>query len=356
MFARLVGQDRLKHYFIKILASGKMPHSFLLYGPEGVGKTAAALELAQIITCYNEEKRPCGVCASCVKFRTMTHPDVMLFFPVPGSLKPEAVQTIREEIVSNPYRRILLQKNASLHIDMVREIKHRLRLQSYQGRGRVIVLLDCESLTIDASNALLKILEEPPPDVTMILTTTAIESIIPTVRSRCQPLQLSYLSIDTISEALYNQEGISAEDARYYASLSGGSYTRAAEYFQEEFKEMTQHCSDILQCCCEKPLPHTFDLVNIITEKHNLDEIKSILELLIALLKQRFERTVLEQSNQRTFELFKLPESFPILNTSVVGLVIDEIENSVDLLNKNVYLNLVLIILFFRLRKILRNE
>jgi len=356
MFAQLAGQERLKRYFMKLLATGKMPHSFLFYGPEGVGKTMAALELARIITCFNEERRPCGVCASCVKFKTMSHPDVMLYFPVPGSMKPEAIQAVRGGIASNPYKRIFLQKNASLLIDMVREIKQRLRLQSYQGRGRVVILLGCESLTTDAGNALLKILEEPPPYVTIILTTTSLDAILPTIRSRCHLILLSYLSVETIAETLQQREGISAEEARYYATLSGGSYARALEYLQNDFKEMAQYCTDILLYCAEKPLLYTFELINVLTEKYNVNELKSILEFLIALLKYRIEMQVVSGTLPVENEYFKLPEQVTSANIQTVEHIIDEIENSVDLLTKNVYLTIVLLVLFLKLRKIIRNE
>ena len=132
MFDQLIGQEKIKHYFSREIDSEKTHHAYLLHGPRGVGKAAAVIDLAQIITCHNTDQRPCGECLSCVKFKTMEHPDVSIYFPVPGAVKPEELYRIRCEIASNPYLQI---KNGSLHIDMVREMKRKLRLHSYQGHG-----------------------------------------------------------------------------------------------------------------------------------------------------------------------------------------------------------------------------
>lgn len=360
MFTHLIGQEKIKHYFTRVIESGKMPHSYLFYGPEGTGKTAAALDLAQILTCHNPDQRPCGECVSCVKFRTMAHPDVLLYFPVPGSMKPEEIQQTRVEISQNPYGRIELQKNASLHIDMVRAIKKRLRVRSYQGHGRVIILLGCETLNLDTGNALLKLLEEPPDDVSFIVTTTVLDDVLPTIRSRCQLLHLSYLSTEIIAEALRVHENISEEESRYFALLSGGSYAGALEFLQDDFADKKTSCSKILESCAVKPMEEIIALVEKIADRYNVNEIKSILELLIAVLKRNYELTVaLPDTQPDRDSLISLPPSI-VKTPRVLGVtiekVVSDIEKSIDLLNKNIYLNLILLILFFKLGERFGNE
>ena len=357
MFTHLIGQEKTKHYFTRVIESGKMPHSFLLYGPEGTGKTAAALELAQIVTCHDPDRRPCGECVSCAKFRKMEHPDVLLFFPVPGVMKPEEIQQIRGEIACNPYRKIELHRNASLHIDMVRAIKKHLRLRSYQGHGRVVILLGCETLNLDTGNALLKLLEEPPDNVSFVLTTTVLDDVLPTIRSRCQLLHLSYLSTGTIAEALRAHENIPEEESRYFALLSGGSYARALEFLQDDFIDKKTCCSKILEYCAVKPMEEIIALEEKLTDKYNVNEIKSILELLIAMLKRNYESAIVYPDNQPDMDsLMGLPQSVVKTDTATIEKVVSDIEISVDLLNKNVYLNTILLILFFKLGGSLGNE
>ena len=357
MFARLIGQEKIKHYFTRVIESGKMPHSYLFYGPEGTGKAAAALELAKIITCHSPDQRPCGDCVSCAKFRTMEHPDVLLYFPVPGSMKPEEIQQTRVEIARNPYGRIELHKNASLHIDMVRAIKKRLRVRSYQGHGRVIILLGCETLNLDTGNALLKLLEEPPDDVSIIVTTTVLDDVLPTIRSRCQLLHLSYLSAEAIAEALRIRENIPEEESRYFALLSGGSYARALEFLKDDFTDRKTFCSKILESCAVKPMEEIIALVEKLADRYNVNEIKSILELLIAMLKHSYELTIgFPDSQPDRDSLMSLPPSVVKTDSVTIENVVGDIEKSVDLLNKNVYLNIILVVLFFKLGERFGNE
>ena len=350
MFDQLIGQEKIKHYFSREIDSGKMHQAYLLHGPGGVGKTAAAIDLAKIVTCHNTDQRPCGECHSCVKFKTMDHPDVSIYFPVQGAVKPEEILRMRLEIATDPYTQI---KIGSLHIDMVRDIKRKFRLQSYQGHGRVVILLNCESLTPDAGNALLKILEEPPSDVRFLLTAATIDDVPLTVRSRCQLMHLSYLPADRIAEALIERLQLNPGEASMYARLSGGSYARALEFSSEEFSEIRNNCKLILKSCLTDDQEELIGLAEKFSQKSNAPAIKSILELMIDVLKQRFEYAAfLHREKSEFIHLFSLPQAIENLEISAIEAAIIETEKSVDLINKNVYLYLILFTLFSKLNSI----
>ncbi len=357
MFNQLIGQDKVKHYFSKALDSGKLQQCYLLHAPAGVGKTAAVLDLAQIITCHNTEFRPCGECVSCVKFVTMDHPDVSLYFPVPGSIKSEEERSLRLLLAADPYAKLEMPKNGSLHIEMVRKLKQKLRLQSYQGQGRVVILLNCELLTPDAGNALLKILEEPPGDVTFLLTTTIIDNVLVTIRSRCQPMHMSYLSSECITEALSKRLNIEANQAVTYAQFSGGSFSRALEFTQKDYSVIKDACSNILETCLTENQVEIIEFTDLFMKKYDGAAVKSILELLIVVLKQIYENAYASHNDREDqVPLIAVPSVYKTLASTKTEIAIRAIEKSVDLINKNVYIYMILLTLFFKLNSVHNHE
>lgn len=154
------------------------PHALLLVGPEGVGKTTLALDLARGLLCLNEEpsERPCGVCAACHKVQHGNHPDVHWLAP------HGAGQQIR--------------------VAQVHELAAQLALLPLEGRYRVAVVERAQRLNVDAQNALLKTLEEPPPAVAIVLAADDSAALLPTVVSRCARLRLGPVAPDIIADLL----------------------------------------------------------------------------------------------------------------------------------------------------------
>jgi len=369
MFENLIGQEPVKKYFSSIFRTGNVPQSMLIHGPHGTGKTAAAIEAARILTCHSEESRPCGQCSSCVKYVNFKHPDVHLFFPLPPELKDITKKTVeiqaeREKIAENPYNVLEYEKNATIPISLIKEeLKSRLKYKSYQDHGRVVIILGVEKLTSEAANALLKLLEEPPDDVTFILTTSNSENVLPTIRSRCQHIQTSYVPDRIIADELVNREGISETEAVVFARLAGGNYVRARDYLGEDFSIRKDACRAIIEMSVQRPMGYAVEIAEELSAKsrtggnHNVS-VRSILELLLAIYKYVYENSydsrekVLEEAGR-----IDLPVSDLIkYDHMVLSNAIEEVEKSVDLMNKNVYILVILLTLFLQLRKVFGNE
>ena len=199
------GHDRVVTALRRALARGRMPHAFLFVGPEGIGKHAFALRLAQALLCERVpegELDPCGECPGCLQVMAGTHPDLLRV------AKPEDRQ--------------------ELPIRIIRDLCLDLGLKPMSGRRKVAIVDDADDLNDEAANAFLKTLEEPPPGSTLILVGTSAEGQLDTILSRCRVVRFDPLPESELAELLIEQ-GIAGTkgEADRLARLGEGSVARA---------------------------------------------------------------------------------------------------------------------------------
>ena len=205
---RVVGHDEAVSLFSGCLEKEMLSHAYLIAGPPRVGKTTLALSLAQSVNCIAASgERPCGECSQCLRIAAGQHPDVQIV-----DLASAQSSTRRE-----------------IGIDQVREVQRAAALKPFEGRHRVFIFPEASSLSPEASNALLKLLEEPPDSVMLLLLTTQGDAILPTILSRCQRVDLSRPPVETIAEELSRAHGVASDEAAALARLCGGSIGWAIE-------------------------------------------------------------------------------------------------------------------------------
>lgn len=179
----------------------RIGHAYLITGPAQVGKTTLARTLAQALNCLavDEAARPCGGCRACQLIAADRHPDVRL-------LQPE---------VSG-------RGNPIIKIEQIRTLQQELALAAYEARWKVAILRQFDAANASAANAFLKTLEEPPRQVTLLLTATDAENLLPTIASRCRHLPLRPLHRQLISDALQTRWRIDAAQAELLSHLADG--------------------------------------------------------------------------------------------------------------------------------------
>lgn len=195
-FSRVIGQETPVDVLRRALRSGKTAHAYLFEGIAGCGKGTTALAFVEAAFCGRDDG--CGTCPSCRKMATHHHPDLHLVEP----------------------------DGAFIKIDQVRELQRELVLRPIEAPLKACIIRDADRLNPSAGNALLKTLEEPPGNALMILLTTNLDSVLSTVRSRCQLLRFAPLPEELIEEQLITS-GRNGAAARLAASLAGGSLGKA---------------------------------------------------------------------------------------------------------------------------------
>ena len=196
--AEIVGHETQVELLRSAVASRSPAEAYLFAGLPGVGKKTLALAFASALNCEGALDDACGECVSCRKAASFNHPDVRLFQP----------------------------DGAVFKVDQVREIRRLLSFQPMEGRRKAYVLTDVETMRAEAANAFLKSLEEPPGATTIILTTSNINALLPTILSRCQILKLLPAPMETLTAALV-ERGMDEAAALALARQSGGRAGRA---------------------------------------------------------------------------------------------------------------------------------
>ncbi len=211
-FKRLVGQQDLRSLLLRTLDCEKLSHAVLLTGPHGSGKKSWGKALSMAILCpYCDKGEPCMKCFSCRSFLNSNHSSYFELVPDGRNIKIEQIRSIRENFY-------------------------------LQGSKKVCLVDQAEAMTAEASSSLLKILEDPPPDLHFILLASHSRLLFDTILSRCQRYNVRPLKSSEVNDLLLEHKEISAEKAAVIARISGGlpgyAFKLAEdEYFEKRFEE-----------------------------------------------------------------------------------------------------------------------
>ena len=167
------GQDHIVNQLESSLKQGRPAHAYLLVGPPHVGKMTLALNLAQGLNCLQGTGVPCGSCLQCLRIARGHHADVKVV-AVGGT---QGARASRPDPGEGPRR----GRETVIGIDDVKEVLHQVNLKPFEGRVGVTIFDGAETMSDEAANALLKTLEEPPPQVVLVLLTSNEDAILPTV-------------------------------------------------------------------------------------------------------------------------------------------------------------------------------
>lgn len=214
-FDSITGQKRPIRNLAILLRRNRLPHALLFCGADVVGKKEATLLLAMACNCLKrsvradsssppsetgwEDVNPCGECASCRKIQSGQHPDIFSI---------------------GPHRDII-------RIAQIRELAETLSMKPYEAKKRFIMIPDAQTMNPEASNAILKLLEEPPDQTVFILMAPQASDLLPTIASRCREIHFYPLARKELQARLIQEENLAPVATEAIAALAGGNYDKA---------------------------------------------------------------------------------------------------------------------------------
>ena len=204
----LVGQDPAVKVLRSAVEGDRVAHAYLFAGPRHVGKTAAALQFAQLLNCTGADERPCGRCRACERIAGGSHPDLELV-GIGGMCDEQEHKHSADD-------------SRDIRICQVRRISHLVTRAPFEARYRVFIIEPADALGREPAAALLKTLEEPPPHVVIILVTDREEMLPDTIRSRARRVAFAGLPKEAIERTLRTRWDVAPPRAAELARLSGG--------------------------------------------------------------------------------------------------------------------------------------
>ena len=373
----IIKQSQAREVVQRAMRNQRTAHAYLLHGPEGTGKEALALFLAQNFLCgrrhaqapgadlFGEVRPPdsaCGECSSCKRIAELSHPDLHVVFPRAASATEQERTEVLRSFAAQPFQRSRPWENASILIDDVRALKRALSVSSYEGHGSVVLLLEANRLKAESANALLKILEEPPAERYFILTSTSLASLLPTIVSRCQAVAVAPLSRVEIADFLQQHHQVESGRATFLATVANGNLRYAHALLEEDLEARRKLAVEYLRMAFKfnKPLEQMEFLQRLVHEndRHELQQLLRFCMLWIRdayVLKScgaepEFEQFVVNTDfREALLELIKNLPQFDFER------VLEEIDYAIMCLERYVQPTLVLMVLLHRIRRLARS-
>jgi DNA polymerase III subunit delta' len=223
LFRKTEGQEAADAMLSASLDAGRLAHAYLFAGPPGTGRLTAALELAASWMCRSREHGYCGECRDCLRVFGFSHPDVRITAPVQGKTPQEGLAEIFSRRISDGITPLTMGGTSTITIDSIRELGHRLSMKAYENKGHVEIITEADRMGPEAANALLKTLEEPPAETIIILITSSLSALLPTIRSRAHLIRFRRLPAAAVASILGRRIGLGAAEAMEIALASDGS-------------------------------------------------------------------------------------------------------------------------------------
>lgn len=246
-FDQILGQQAPKQQLLKSVTTGRIPHAQLFVGPEGSGTLAAAIAYARAILCGSEN-------AACnLKFDSLSHPDLHFVYPTVTNddikKNPRSIDFLsdwREFVSAHPYGSLfdwyqalgIKNQQGEIRVADAQEILRSMSLKAFEGGYKITIIWAADKLNTEASNKILKILEEPTPQTLFILIAEKEEDLLPTIRSRCQVVRFLPLPEQEIADALQKNQDLNPREATLIARQSAGNYNKALHLLAKDGEDV----------------------------------------------------------------------------------------------------------------------
>ena len=301
-FKNIIAHEAEKKHLIHTVQENRISHAQMFLGPSGSGTVPMAIAYAQYILCQNkQENDSCGACASCAKIQKHNHPDLHFSFPIHLSkekhvyISDNVLGVWREILDENPYFGIEdwnlklgnENKQGVIGKEESQKIVSKLSLKSFEGGYKILIMWLPELMNGQASNKLLKFIEEPPHKTVFLLVAEDQEQIIATIRSRTQIVKLPRLKEKAIATYLETEKEISADDSVIIAHLAEGDVGKAIHLITEQTEANFnfENFVNWMRLCYQRNIAKSIDWVDLIAASGRENQ-KSFLKFCLNMFRQ----------------------------------------------------------------------
>lgn len=300
-FKNIVGHNLVIEKFINDCNLNRINHAYLIYGNQGIGKLQLALAMGQYLSCTNKTNNDsCGSCSSCKKYEKLIHPDLHFAFPVTEKNSDVCLQYWRDFFLSNTFFsysswiNYLKEKTGKdvqslIKVEEAHNIINKLSSKAYESEYKIMIIWLPELMNIEASNKLLKILEEPSEKTIFFLVSNNREKIISTITSRTQPLKILGIEDNILKEYLISKHNINDELADNIIATCNGSIIEAEEmlYNLDSNTLYKKYFFELIKIIQECDIKQTVAWVEQIT-KLSKEELKSFINFSLNYFRKLF--------------------------------------------------------------------
>ena len=324
-FEEILGNEMVKDHFKKAITNHKISHAYILTGEAGMGRKSIANAFAMTLLCEKGGSEPCMTCHSCKQVMSGNHPDLIY---------------------------VKHEKPGSIGVDDVREqINDTIMIRPYSSYYKIYIVDEAEKMTVQAQNALLKTIEEPPAYAVIILITTNQEAFLPTILSRCVQMKLKPLKDFTIRNYLTQNLHIAEKDADICAAFARGNLGKAIHLASsDEFRELFQKVMVLVKNVGTMDISMLLDCIREMKEQ-NFD-IGEVLDLM-----QLWYRDVLMFKVTKDMNLLIFKDEYKMINETgekidYAGLeaILAAIDTARTRLNANVNMELAMELLLLTMK------
>jgi DNA polymerase-3 subunit delta' len=372
MWNKITGQEKVIDKLKSVYKNGKVAHAYLFKGMDGVGKDAVAIEFARLLNCTNVQPgdNACGECENCRKAASLKSDLLQFICALPSGKSEQTGSNPLESLTgtdfdlyleelnmkaANSYHRISLPNANNIRINSIRDLVSRIYLSSPKGTTKVFIISEAEKMRQEAANSLLKVLEEPPKNSVIILTTSKVSSLPSTIAGRCQNISFEPLSEEQIKSKLIDSaSGYSMKEIELASKLSFGSYTRSLELLEMGINEIRETVLAYLIATLKNDYAEMVLISRNMGTKSDKDKLRHFLFFMNAwfrdLMKIKYSNVNHLANYDMTERLEKFNKNYP---NSDIYSIITELEEADKLLTQNVQPQLILVNLSLKLKQLL---
>ena len=374
MWNNIIGQDKVKLFLKNSIKNKRLNSAYLFYGKKGVGKDAVAIELAKSLNCTNLNNNydACDNCKSCLDIQKFQSRYVKFITALPASKQDNQDDNILltlssddyeiylselEKKSQNLYHRINLPKANSIRIDSIRQLIKEAYITASEDKKKVFIISDCDLMNQNTANSILKILEEPPHNTIIILTTSRINSLLPTITGRCQKIVFESLNKNDLQFYLKNHFAeLDNRELELFSEIAQGSLGIFQDFELDSFNQFRQNIVDILRNLVSEKYIGMSKLISEITELKDKNIAKLTLFILMLWFKDVNQAKIKNYQNIINKDLTENIKTFANKYDANIFRIILILEDTVRDIDSNVNLELLFHNLVYNIKSNLYNQ